>query len=168
MRLLCVYPNAGILKLCTSTFLMYFEFLNLHFVNQIWKSMYRYYGKFSSNFPKFDLFFVLWIFFYIKIVRTLAKKFKNHCCNTFCIYSGRSLHYGWRVEAKWTSQQWISKSFWCVPASRISEASSEWRFSSTFAQWCAWRLVWPEFYTLWWSELRIKLFYIVWVRSEDF
>ena len=57
-------PRAGVLKLCTSTFLMYFEFLNLYFGNQIWKFMYTYFGKFSGN---FDIF-VLWIFIFIKIV----------------------------------------------------------------------------------------------------
>ena len=62
------YSKPGVLKLCTSTFLMYFKFLNLYFGNQIWKSMCRYFGKFSKNFPKFDLFLVLWVFIYIKIV----------------------------------------------------------------------------------------------------
>ena len=58
------YSSTGVLKLCTSTFLMYFQFLVLYFGNQIWKFMYIYFGKFSGN---FDIF-VLWIFIYIIIV----------------------------------------------------------------------------------------------------
>ena len=49
--------NQGFLNYVhTSTFIMYFKFLNLYFGNQIWKSMRRYFGKFCSNFQKFDLF----------------------------------------------------------------------------------------------------------------
>ena len=59
--------RAGILKLWTSTFLMYFGVLKLDFGNQIWKFMCRYFGKFSGNFSRYFTFFGLWIFYRIKI-----------------------------------------------------------------------------------------------------
>ena len=35
-------PRAGVLKLWTSAFLMYYRLLNLDYGNQIWKFMFRY------------------------------------------------------------------------------------------------------------------------------
>ena len=63
--------KTGVLKLRTSTFLCTLRLLKLYFGNQIWKFMCRYSDKFSSSFPKFDLFFVLWTFNYNKIVLQL-------------------------------------------------------------------------------------------------
>ena len=37
-------------KLCTCTFLMYFQVLKLYFWKQIWKFMCRYFDKFSAKF----------------------------------------------------------------------------------------------------------------------
>ena len=58
------YTKAGVLKIWTSTFLMYFGFLNLDSGNQIWKFIkfiYGYFGKFSRKFSKKNFFFGLWI-----------------------------------------------------------------------------------------------------------
>ena len=43
-------PNAVIPKLCTCTFLMYFQVLKLYYWKQIWKFMCRYFDKFSAKF----------------------------------------------------------------------------------------------------------------------
>ena len=40
----------GVLKLCTCTFLMYFQVLKLYNWKQIWKFMCRYFDKFSAKF----------------------------------------------------------------------------------------------------------------------
>ena len=47
------HSKTGVLKLRTCTFLMYFEFLNLYFGNQIRKFMFIYLDKFSGNFDYF-------------------------------------------------------------------------------------------------------------------
>ena len=41
-------PRAGVLKLWTSAFLMYYRLLNLDYGNQIWKFMFRYFGKYFT------------------------------------------------------------------------------------------------------------------------
>ena len=50
--------RSGVLKLCTSTFIMYFG-------NQIWKFMYAYFGKFSGklDFLYFGFSFILKSYF---------------------------------------------------------------------------------------------------------
>ena len=61
------FPKTGFLKLCTSTFLCTLRLLKkLYFGNQIWKFMYRYFGKFSKNFFKSSKFRTL-NFYRIKI-----------------------------------------------------------------------------------------------------
>ena len=61
------YSRPGVLKLWTSTFLMYFGVLNLDSGNQIWKFKYRYFGKFSEfEFNKYHIFWTL-DFYRIKI-----------------------------------------------------------------------------------------------------
>ena len=50
--------RAGVLKLWTSTFLMYFGFSNLDFGNQIWKFLCRYFCKFFGHFPQNFTFFL--------------------------------------------------------------------------------------------------------------
>ena len=42
--------NTVIPKLCTCTFLMYFQVLKLYYWKQIWKFMCRYFDKFSAKF----------------------------------------------------------------------------------------------------------------------
>ena len=64
--------RAGILKLWTSTFLMYFGVLKLDFGNKIWKFMCRYFGKFSGNF--FRYFTFLDSGFSIKLKLDFSKK----------------------------------------------------------------------------------------------
>ena len=55
--------SAGVPKLWTSTFLMYFGVLNLDSGNQIWKFKYRYFGKFSDfEFNKYHIFWTLDIY----------------------------------------------------------------------------------------------------------
>ena len=62
---------AGVLKLHTCIFLIYFGVLKLYFGNQIWKFMCRYFSKFSGfflqNIPKI-VFSILCIFICIKII----------------------------------------------------------------------------------------------------
>ena len=60
--------RAAVLKLYTYVFLIYyFEFLKIYFRNHLWKSILRFLANFLANF----IYFILWIFFRIKIILLL-------------------------------------------------------------------------------------------------
>ena len=69
------YSTAGVLKLHTCIFLIYFGFLKLYFGNQIWKFMCSYFSKFC---------FVLLIFVFNLCEDGFMKEYiSKHCYNKF-------------------------------------------------------------------------------------
>ena len=58
---------SGVLKLHTSIFLIYFEFLKLYFRNHFWKFILQFLANFLAN----VIIFILWISFRIKIILLL-------------------------------------------------------------------------------------------------